>query len=68
MIFGKEMTVSGCERVIGYTEERVVLGMRGGELVAEGKGLNVTTFFGNEIKICGDIGSLTFERERGGVR
>ncbi len=68
VVFGKEMTVCGCEKVICYTDDKVVLGMRGGELIAEGKYLAVTTFFGNEIKICGDVRLLKFEESEGKLR
>ena len=62
LVFGKEMTVSGCERVICYTEEKVILGMKGGKLVVSGKELTVATFFGNEIKICGDVRAAFFAK------
>ena len=60
VVFGKEMTVCGCEKVVCYTDERVVLGMRGGKLTAEGKDLTVATFFGSEIKIRGDVRAAIF--------
>lgn len=60
VVFGEEMTVCGCERVICYTEEKVVLGMRGGRLTAVGKNLTVATFFGSEIKIRGDVRAAVF--------
>lgn len=63
VVFGKEMTVCGCERVICYTDERVVLGMRGGRLTAEGKSLTVATFFGSEIKIRGDVRAALFTED-----
>ncbi len=66
VVFGRETTVCGCERVICYNEDSISLGMREGKLTVEGKGLNVTTFFGNEIKICGEIALLRFENEKGG--
>lgn len=60
VVFGKEMTVCGCERVISYTDECVVLGMKGGRLTAEGKDLTVATFFGSEIRIRGDVRAALF--------
>ena len=61
MVLGRrQVTVSGCRRIIEYGAIRVRLAIDGGELIIEGRGLTVYTYCGDELVIRGVLDGVRF--------
>ena len=56
----RQVTVSGCRRIIEYGSVRVRLAIDGGELIIEGRGLTVYTYCGDELVIRGILDGVKF--------
>ena len=56
----RQVTVSGCRRIIEYSAVRVRLAIEGGELIIEGRGLTVYTYCGDELVIRGVLDGVKF--------
>ncbi len=56
----RELTVSGCKKVVSYSPECVRLKNCDGYLEVAGKALSVASCFGAEIKLCGEICEIKF--------
>lgn len=52
---GKVAIVCGCESVLEYSDKKIVLRLLGGILSFCGTSLTLSSYFGNEIKISGNI-------------
>ncbi len=57
---GDVVIVCGCESVLAYEDERIVLKLKKKNVTVSGENLSMASYFGNEIKICGRIGSISF--------
>ena len=61
MVLGRrQVTVSGCRRIVEYSSVRVRLAIEGGELIIEGRGLSVYTYCGDELVIRGVLDGVRF--------
>ena len=59
----REMTVSGCRRILTYSEEEILLSLGKVQALVRGKGLLCTVFNAGSITLCGEIRSLSFLKE-----
>jgi hypothetical protein len=57
---GKIAIICGFESVCLYNSDRIVLRLSGGKLTFTGDGLTLSSYFGNEIKIAGNIKEFHF--------
>lgn len=73
LLEGRErLTISGVEEVERFDETSIVMDTAGGALVVRGEGLHIETLSldGGDLKVEGNIDSLTYEddrRESGGL-
>lgn len=51
----REMTVSGCKKILHYAPDKVILLLTDGVMEVTGEGLNAATYFGREISLSGKI-------------
>lgn len=61
---GKVAIVCGCESVVEYSDKKIVLRLGRGRLSFCGGDLTLSSYFGNEIKISGNITDMSLESER----
>ena len=55
----------GCEGMVKYTGEEIILSLKDGEVLVSGKNLMLSTFFEGEISITGEIKGLTLGEHKG---
>jgi len=60
---GKVAIVCGCECVIEYSDKKIVLRLSKGNLSFCGEKLTLSSYFGNEIKISGNITDMSLEKK-----
>lgn len=58
---GDVAIICGCESVLAYTEEKIILRLKKRNITVLGGKLSMASYFGNEIKICGRIDAISFE-------
>jgi len=56
---GKVAIVCGCESVLEYSDQKIVLRLCKGVLTFIGVNLTLSSYFGNEIKISGNITDMS---------
>ena len=56
---GKVAIVCGCESVLEYSDKKIVLRLLGGIFSFCGTSLTLSSYFGNEIKISGNITDMS---------
>ena len=61
---GKVAIVCGCECVIEYSDKKIVLRLSKGNLSFCGEKLTLSSYFGNEIKIAGNITNMSLEKKQ----
>ena len=54
----REITVSGCKKILHYAPDRVTLLLTDGIMEVTGEGICAATYFGREIKLSGVIESI----------
>ena len=59
---GKVAIVCGCESVCEYSNQKIVLKFPKGILTFEGCDLTLSSYFGNEIKISGNITDMSLSK------
>ncbi len=55
-----DLYVSGCERILSYSTERIALLVHGAELTVTGKRMVCTTYYNAQLGIDGEIDGLAF--------
>ena len=55
----------GCRGVVKYTDEEIILSLKDTDVLVSGKGLMLSTFFGGEISIMGEIKTLLLGETKG---
>ncbi len=61
----REVTVSGCEGLLNYTENEVALRLCDGEISISGEGLELRSFSGGRIAVRGAVRSICLGGEGG---
>lgn len=59
-IGNRELSVSGCESLVVYTEELVVLELCDGTLSVKGNGLELRSFTGGRVTVSGTISAIGY--------
>ena len=62
-IGNRELTVSGCEGLLTYTDSRAVLRMCDGVLTVDGEGLELRSFAGGRVAVRGTVTCIRYGSE-----
>ncbi|MBQ8509139.1 MAG: YabP/YqfC family sporulation protein [Clostridia bacterium] len=62
----RELSISGCESLVAYTEECVVLELCDGCITIRGSDLTLRSFTGGRVTVNGIIVSIFYGREEAG--
>lgn len=57
----REVTVSGCRRIVEYGSSKLRLSVQEGEITVEGRGLTVHTYRGDELTVRGWLTGIYFD-------
>ena len=57
----REVTVSGCRRIIEYSSAQIKLSVSEGTVVIEGRGMTVHTYLGDELTVRGWLTGIRFK-------
>lgn len=61
LLSGRELTVSGCRRILEYASCRIKLSVAEGTVTVEGRGLYVCTYRGDELTVRGWLSGIFFD-------
>ena len=56
----RELGISGCERLLAYTDERIVLELCDGVITVLGDGLELRSFSGGKVTVNGVISGISY--------
>lgn len=56
----RELGISGCESLLIYTEERIVLELCDGVITVLGEGLELRSFSGGRVSVNGTISGISY--------
>jgi len=56
----RELGISGCVGLLTYTDRRIVLGLCDGMLTVTGESLELCSFSGGRVSLCGIISSIIY--------
>lgn len=59
-VSNRELSISGCEYLVTYTEELVILELCDGRLSVRGTGLELRSFTGGRVTISGVISDIGY--------
>ncbi|MBQ8248966.1 MAG: YabP/YqfC family sporulation protein [Clostridia bacterium] len=60
----REVSLCGCERLVSYTDVRVILKLCDNTVSICGEGLTMRSFSGGRISVCGRIDSICYGEAR----
>lgn len=61
----RELSINGCEGLIAYSEEKVVLELCDGCMTIRGSGLTLQSFTGGRVTVNGAIAGILYGKEEG---
>ena len=62
----RELGISGCESLLAYTGERIVLELCDGVITVLGDGLELRSFSGGRVAVSGTISGISYGNNIGG--
>ena len=64
---GTRLLVSSCEKILGYSPEKIEIQLKGGRILICGSALSLCDFCGDELKIGGVIEKVILRGDGGEI-